>query len=140
GAGLPARASLHPGFRSRMSSRSVGPVRNAAKFKSLDDVLTMAHRLNERLATSPKDRLADDEVVARAMKVWNDIQAGKIKPWGPRKSVVRTTKDEIERLPGDALKLISKLRAEHTARCERGETFAISPVGIAAPSHVTVAH
>jgi hypothetical protein len=39
---------------------------------------------------------------------------------------VRTTGDEIEQLSGDALKLLSKLRKEHSARCERGETFAIA--------------
>lgn len=99
---------------------------------SMDEALAMGRRLNDGFAAHPRGKLLDDEVFDRAMKAWQDAQSGKFKSWGRgRRAVVRTTRDEIERLPGDALKLLSKLRADHTARCERGETFAIPATAMA---------
>ena len=70
------------------------------------DIASMTASQPTRAASS------DDEVFQRAMKAWQDAQSGKFNRGAARRAVVRTTRDEIERLPGDALKLLSKLRAD----------------------------
>ena len=99
----------------------------------VSEVLSIAHHLNEKVGEMhPSGRLPDDEVIERAMRVWQDAAAGKIQLWGAgRRSVVRMTAEEIDGLSPDALKLLSKLRAEHSARCARGETFAIQATAMA---------
>lgn len=93
---------------------------------SWDDALAMAHRLNDTLDSNPKGRLSSDRVFARALKAWQDAQGKHNHQWGgPRRSVVRITRDEGDRLSPDALKLLTKLRGEHSAACERGEDFPI---------------
>src|SRR5262249_25789889 len=75
---------------------------------SMDEAMAMARRLNDDFATHPRGRLEDNEVFDRAMIAWQDAQSGKFTSWGhERQSVVRTTRDEIDCLTPDALKLIS---------------------------------
>jgi hypothetical protein len=105
----------------------------SAEFHGIEDVLAAAQEKNEQYASHPKGRLPHEEVIKRAQDVWDDIKAGKIKPWGGgRRAVVKMAVDEAERInrhgrhAGDAMLLLHKLRAEHSVRCARGETFAIA--------------
>jgi bifunctional DNA primase/polymerase-like protein len=106
--------------------------------RSFDEALAMAHQLNETLATHPRGMLPADEVFARATTAWQDAQSGHHKQWGgPRRSVIRTTRDELDclqrhgRQASDALLLLARLRTDHLARCERGETFSIASTAMA---------
>jgi hypothetical protein len=103
----------------------------ALRGASQEECIAMAYRLNETFADTSKGRLSADEVFERAVKAWQDGQSGRFKMWGKgRRSVIRLTREESDRLTPDALKLLTKLRAEHSARCERGETFKLSPIAI----------
>jgi hypothetical protein len=98
-----------------------------------ESAIALALQLRASLAmTHPKGivDLSEEEVIERARKAWADANSGKFQQWGARKSVVRVTRDEIEQHTPEALKLLGKLRAEHSARCARGEDFTISASGL----------
>jgi Bifunctional DNA primase/polymerase, N-terminal len=92
-----------------------------------EECLGMVYRLNETVfASMPKGRLDLDEVFERAKKAFEDGRSGRFKPWGNgRRSVVRITREESDKLTPDALKLLAKLRAEHSVECKRGGSFPI---------------
>lgn len=65
--------------------------------------------------------------------MWRDAQAGRIERWVRGSGIARLTRQEIRDLAqrsrrhgSDAAVLLGQLRIEHSARCRRGETFAIS--------------
>lgn len=98
-----------------------------------NEVLRMARQLNEQLAVHPRGRLPDDEVIARAMRVWHDVGAGRIKTWRTgRRSVVKTERADLDRLEargkgsGDAIALFTKLRKSHHI----GSVFHISAMAM----------
>lgn len=101
--------------------------RHAAFCDDFEGLLDVARNAN---ADFPKP-LEDKEVVKRAKQVWRDAEAGKLEPWVGGKSVVRTNAAEVKQLSAlsrngpDAFMLLMLLKAEHGARCRRGETFFI---------------
>jgi hypothetical protein len=101
--------------------------KHAAFTETFDELLDVARTINEDFLPP----LDDAEVVKRTRAVWNDVQSGKLERWVGCKAVARITKDEISQLcaadrnGADAIALLMTLRAEHGARCRRGETFCI---------------
>jgi Bifunctional DNA primase/polymerase, N-terminal len=81
--------------------------------------------------------LDDAEVISRTHAVWNDRVEGILQNWRGRKATARPCRDELRMLSalgsngGDAAMLLMLLRAEHTARVRRGESFAINPKAMA---------
>ena len=113
-------------------------IRHVCHCDTFDDLLEVARGVNASLADSAVQPLDDGEVVERAKAVWADCRAGKIEKWAGGPGVQRVHLVEMEALERidprrapDALFLLLKLRAEHAARCARGETFAISPTAMA---------
>lgn len=103
--------------------------RHAGFCDGFDELLDVARTHNANFLPP----LPDSEVVKRTRQAWRDAQAGKIEPWVGRKAVARTNADEIRRLNimsrnngSDAVTLLLLLRAEHGARCRRGETFCLA--------------
>ena len=98
-----------------------------------DELLDVARAINSDYPVP----LDDDEVVKRADAVWKDLEGGKLERWLGREANARASKEEIKHLSsigkngGDALMLLMLLRAEHSARVRRGETFAINPKAMA---------
>ena len=86
----------------------------------------------ERIGQEPLD---DEGVMKMVLGVWHNCEKGKLKPMHGSRGVFRGTRDELtplsdlnpKRAP-DALYLLLTLRLDHSARCERGETFAICPM------------
>ena len=106
----------------------------AASCADLDALLQEARTLNSQLEPEPLD---DAEVLKRTRKVWQDAQAGKLRP--PSALRTRTAISALDRLcrlsprlGPDAMALLLMLQAQHTARCRRGETFSITPRSMAA--------
>ncbi|MFN0219257.1 MAG: bifunctional DNA primase/polymerase [Hyphomicrobium sp.] len=103
-----------------------------------DEMLDVARTLNGELADHGYPPLEDDIVVKRAQKVWADVLSGKIERWLGKGGVVRLNRRDLEMLERldhvtapQALLLLSHLRLEHAARCQRGETFSITPKAMA---------
>jgi hypothetical protein len=101
--------------------------RHAAYAGCLDELLDVARTINHDFLPP----LADREVVKRARQVWEDAQAGKLKPWVTGEAIARSRGSEIKQLcalsrnGADAFTLLMLLRTKHAARCARGETFCI---------------
>jgi len=81
----------------------------------------------------PRGQLDTDEVLEVVRAVWPDRENGKIENWGGIESREKRRRREIALLhsidSGDAplaYTLLDVLRDEHAARCQRGETFALS--------------
>ena len=95
--------------------------------ESFEELLDVARTINEDFCIPP---VSDIEVIRRARQVWDDAQAGKLARYHRRE----TGKGDGELLylcsmsrhGAEAYALLVKLRAEHSARCRRGEKFAIS--------------
>jgi hypothetical protein len=93
---------------------------------------------NRSLADRGISPLSDAEVVEIAVK---DIESRGYQDWHGGPSVARTEHTRIMKLlemnPADgahAFTMLMTLRVHHAARCERGETFAITPKAMATAS------
>lgn len=96
----------------------------------LDVAMTWAADQEEKFGIVP---LADSEIVSIAQGVWRDLESGKLERWHGRRATVRSNLNEIDQLAAvskdgtAAFMLLMKLRGEHGARMDKGETFAIAP-------------
>jgi hypothetical protein len=95
-------------------------------------ILAEAHVINDGYERGGLERLPEAEVVSRARKGLEDHEAGKFTPRHNRRATATTNADEVRFFASvpqgvSALTLLMLLRAEHGARCKRGETFAICP-------------
>jgi hypothetical protein len=111
---------------------------HAMSCDGMAELLDVAMTANQRLADRGLEPLEDEEVVKRTEKVWKDAEAGKLEQWMGREAVVRSRRAEIVEIARlskagapDAFMLLMCLRASHSARCRRGETFAITPKAMA---------
>jgi hypothetical protein len=105
---------------------------------SFEDLLQRAVALNDELEVRGFGHLPEAEVLKRAQKVWNDAQSGKLRPASVYKDTLKTSLTELDLLSRtsrkhgpEALLLMLKLRAMHTDRCRRGETFCLTPRSMA---------
>jgi hypothetical protein len=96
-----------------------------------DDLLDKGRTLNEEIPRQfpGATPLPDEIVVQRVMAVWK--QRDRFDMWFGRKAVAFTRAAELKQLcsmsrkGSDAHTLLMLLRAEHGARCRRGNTFAL---------------
>jgi len=105
---------------------------------SLEELLQRAVALNDELEARGIPRLPHAEIAKRTQKVWNDAQSGKLQPLSAYEGTLRTSLAELDALcrispkhSPDALVLLLKLRAAHSARCRRDETFCLTPRSMA---------
>jgi hypothetical protein len=97
----------------------------------MNAALDKAGQFNEKLARLGREMLDDDEIELRTAQVIRDLEAGKIERRLGRRATCTSDADEIRALcefsaNGDsAFTLLQLFRAEHDARCKRGETFKI---------------
>lgn len=112
-------------------------VKRAWRFSTFDDMLADAHDFNAA-TLDPRGPIGDDELSQRAGAVWRDLQTGKIEKWEGADSMNKRHRFEIRRLceldakhGPDAYAMLLVLRDEHSARCRRDETFALSPEAMA---------
>lgn len=119
----------------RAESRGLGLndylVSRAWAFDGIDSALSIAHAWNEGLPHRGREKLSDAEVLERTRAVLKDLQEGKIERRHGMRATCTSDADEIRTLSamsgnGDAFTLLQLFRAEHGARCRRGETFAIN--------------
>lgn len=102
--------------------------------QSEQDMLDAALGLNIEIGRAdPRGELVIDEVTQIASAVWEDRMAGKIEKWSgaesgeKRRRLTLTRLCELDsNLAADAYVLFDVLCDEHSARCRRGETFAIA--------------
>jgi hypothetical protein len=99
---------------------------------SFDELLDVASSWNQNLSDHGHTPLADETVVKRANTVWQQHQEGRFEPMMGSRAACISDADEIRYLcaladnGGDACALLQLFRAEHGARCKRGETFRIA--------------
>ena len=98
---------------------------------SFDALLDLARAYNADLIESGHAPLDEAEIVRRATAVWNDVEAGKLEKLEGCRAIARTDANEVKHFcgyknGGDAVALLMLLRAEHQARVQRGETFALN--------------
>jgi hypothetical protein len=97
------------------------------------ELIALGQAWNERLPAEGIDKLEDHRVMHIGQTVSKDFQSGKLQCWHGRPSVARSTHDEVQDLLRRgkfgpfAVAMLLTLRTAHQARCERGETFAITP-------------
>jgi hypothetical protein len=101
----------------------------------LDEGFTWNVNVPDRFGKEP---LPDEDVVKVAKAVWKDFENGKLVPMHGSGGVARTDRDELATLfttstrhAPDALALLCVLKVEHSSKCARGETFAITPRSMA---------
>ena len=102
------------------------------------ELLDVARTANQNLGSRGVAMLDDAIVVKRTAAVWKDAVAGKLEAWRGKSGNARARGSEIDELcrlsrnnGPDAFMLLMRLRIEHSARCRRGETFAITPKAMA---------
>jgi hypothetical protein len=120
----------------REGSRKLGLndylVANAWAFDDFDGCLDLARNWNEDLCSKFGIlQLPDDEVLGVCAAVMADLAGGKLVRTVGQRATARTDADEVRDLlatyenGAEAFALLMLLRAEHTARCLNGETFAL---------------
>jgi hypothetical protein len=99
---------------------------------TFDELLDVARTWNADLIDHCRGPLDDKEVIDRTRSVWRDHEKRPFQPMFARGGVARLTRNERDallhenpKIAGDAYLLLGTLRMEHSARCSRGETFAI---------------
>ncbi len=131
-AGKPREWSDQSGFRG--GSRGLGLndhlVSQVPSCDTFDDLLDAARTWNGNLIDHCRGHLEDDEVVRWAKSVWKDHGERPFLHMIAQGGVALITRAEMAVLDGhkgdgDALRLLLKLKLEHSARCRRGETFAL---------------
>lgn len=112
---------------------------HAGFIEDFDACLDVAHTWNDDLFERfGVERLPDEEVVEVCTAVMKDIEQGKLVRTRGHRATAITDADEIRRIiatyaNGDAaFAFLMLLRAEHTARCLRGETFVLNVKGMVA--------
>ncbi len=101
-------------------------------FDTFDDMLDEARTWNETMANHGLPPLDEAEVLDRTKQVWADYVNGEIVPWKGHRGTSMTDADEVRAITGrfkngsDVVTLVLLLRAEHSARVARGETFYLS--------------
>jgi hypothetical protein len=97
---------------------------------SEEELLDIARTWNASLKEQGYEPLPDHVLVRRARVVWQ--QRDRFVPMIGQGGVARMTRNEMDALlalnpktAGDALLLLSRLKIEHSARCARGEAFAL---------------
>lgn len=105
---------------------------------TFEELVHRAAALNDDLEVRGIARLPEAEILKRAQKVWTDAQSGKLQPLSTYRGTLKTSHGELDALGRispkhgpDALVLLLKLRAVHTARCRRGESFCLTPQSMA---------
>jgi hypothetical protein len=106
---------------------------------SLDDLLDFARSLNLDFFECGLEALSDETVMKIVKDVSRDFEAGHIDRWARACGVARVRREEIDGLArrsrrggSDAVVLLALLRITHSARCRRGETFALAAASMAA--------
>lgn len=129
-------------LKGRMRANSRGLWLNdrlcAMPASSYAQLLDHAGQLNNELSVAGFDPLEEAELGRRAAQVWKAIQDNRLQNPAQWSGAVKTSVPEMERLnqldpkrASDALLLLLTLRAKHSARCQRGETFSITPKAMA---------
>jgi hypothetical protein len=109
-----------------------GPFFDGEGEELLNSVLEKAAQLNEELPRLGYEMLDDREILTRAKQIVKDIESGKIERRLGLRATCVSDADEVRFLAalapnGDsAFALLQLFRAEHGARCKRGETFKIA--------------
>jgi len=101
---------------------------------SESELLEQAFKINNEIGRSdPRGPRTADQVMAVARAVWRDREIGKIEEWIGVKSKRKPRRIEFDLLNSIDPKaaplawvLLDRLRDEHSARCRRGETFALT--------------
>jgi hypothetical protein len=98
------------------------------------ELLERALKINGEIGSAdPRGARTTDQVMENVLTVWQDRESGKIERWAGAKSKSKRRRVEFDLLnsidPNTAplaLVLLHRLRDEHSARCRRGETFALT--------------
>jgi hypothetical protein len=114
-------------------------VAKAWSFVDQREMIDAAFLCNEKIGKMDRrGPLAAEEVMQVVRAVWRDREAGKIELWEKQASTEKRFYMELRRLcerdpkqGPNAYALLQVLRAQHSARCHRGETFAITPTAMA---------
>lgn len=106
--------------------------------ETLGELIDVARTWNQNQSSKFQiEKLGEKDVIQTSHGVWQDIENGKIERWHGRGAKIRSNLDEINRLlvkggsGTHAYALLMSLRANHGARCARGETFAINQIAMA---------
>jgi hypothetical protein len=98
-----------------------------------DELLDVARTWNEELRDHSFEPLEDAILIRRARVVWQHYQLGRFVPMVGQGGVAKMTRNEMDALlalnpktAGDAVLLLLRLKMDHSARCARGETFALN--------------
>jgi len=110
---------------------------HAWAIEDFDAALDVSMTWNDNLADQGIEKLPDDEVIEVCKAVMADLDAGKLVRKQHQRATALTDADEVRHLAlysnGDAAFMLLQLfRAEHDARCRRGETFVINVEGMVA--------
>jgi hypothetical protein len=109
---------------------------HAWAIEDFDGALDIAHTWNDNLADQGIEKLPDDEVIEVCTAVMADLDAGKLVRKHLQRATALTDADEVRQMMamfsnGDsAFAFLMLLRAEHDARCRRGETFVLNVEGM----------
>ena len=111
-------------------------VRHAWACDDFNELLDKAQQINGELPRIGHEILDAREVISRTKQVWKDLKAGKIERRVGRRAACQSDADEgrfFGSFPNgsDAYLLLMMLRAEHDARCKRGETFILATAAMA---------
>jgi hypothetical protein len=101
---------------------------------SLPKLLEQALKINEEIgAADLRGPRTTEEVMEVVQAVWRDREIGKIEQWTGVESKDKRRRRELDLLSGLdpkaaplAYVLLDRPRDEHSARCRRGETFALT--------------
>jgi hypothetical protein len=128
------------GFRSGSRTLALNDhlCRHGTWCDTLGELIDVARTWNENQSSQFQiEKLDEKDVMQTAHGVWQDMENGKIERWHGRSAKVRSNLDEINallslgRYGAHAYALLMSLRANHGARCTRGESFSITPKAMA---------
>jgi hypothetical protein len=135
---LAARAETHVSPTLRDGSRKLGLndrlVRIAWSVSSETELLEHAFKINDEIGSADaRGPRTADQVMETVRTVWQDRESGKIESWAGAESKSKRRRMEFDLLNSIdpktaplALVLLDRLRDEHSARCRRGDTFALT--------------
>ena len=131
---IPSQPIQADGFRSGSRGLALNDflVSQAWACDVFDELLDLARSFNDDFANIGHEQLEDAEVISRATSVWEDLEKGKIERRVGMRATCTSDADEVRYFAAlntngsDAFMLLQLLRAEHEARCRRGETFVLA--------------